>query len=397
LNAVKYDTKKLFTIIYTSGSTGSPKGVMLTHANLVSQLEAIKKLFFLDSEKDKALSFLPLAHVFERMVMYYYLSQGIDVYFNNHIDRIKEHLLYAKPTLMTTVPRLLEKIYKKSMVALEEETFIKRYLGTCALKAATGFPSLLLRKFFDVLVYKKIRKKFGGNLRMIISGGAALPNDIERFFNNIGMPVYQGYGLTETSPVISVNYPGHNKPGTCGKVLPNVEVKTEKNKELLVKGPNVMQGYYKARKATKEIFKGEWLRTGDLAEIDSEGYVTLIGRKKESFKTSTGKYVVPTPIEHLVQKSKYVDQCLVIAEGKPFVSCLVFISEEHKDTENLELLIKQHIKKINNHLDQWEKIYQFIIIKKALSIEEGEITPSMKIRRHAVEEKYKNEIQDLYK
>ncbi len=391
----KVTEKDIATIIYTSGSTGNPKGVVLSHSNLASQINATKKKFPL-TKKDVALSFLPLAHVFERMVMSYYLSQGVTIYFNDHVDHLRDHLPVVRPTLMTTVPRLLEKIYKKSFTALEQESFIKRFIGKAALKSASKKQNPLTHFIFDKLVYHKIRQKFGGRIRMLISGGAALATDIEIFFNTIGLQVYQGYGLTETSPVISANYHGHNKPGSCGLPFPDVQVKTEKDNELLVKGPNVMQGYYKNEKATKETIKNGWLKTGDLATIDKDGYITLIGRKKESFKTSTGKYVVPTPIEHLLQKSKYVDHCLVIAEGKPYVSCLLFISEEYQNESNLRPQIKAHIKNINTHLDHWEKVRNFKIIKKSLTIEAGEITPSMKTRRHVIEDKYKKEIQGLY-
>tara|TARA_R110002050_G_scaffold22469_1_gene61269 strand:- start:19667 stop:21301 length:1635 start_codon:yes stop_codon:yes gene_type:complete len=387
--------KDIVTIIYTSGSTGYPKGVMLTHSNLTSQIKATKQLFPL-SEKDVALSFLPLAHVFERMVMSYYLSQGIPIYFNDHMDRLKDHLSVVRPTLMTTVPRFLEKIYKKSFTALDKQSSIKRFIGSLALKSASKNQNSLSHFIFDKLVYKKIQQKFGGNLRMLISGGAALSTDIERFFNNVGLQIYQGYGLTESSPVVSANYPGHNKPGTCGQPFPDVHVKTEKDNELLVKGPNIMQGYYKNEKATKDMIKNGWLKTGDLATIDKDGYIKLIGRKKESFKTSTGKYVVPVPIEQLLQKSKYVDYCLVIAEGKPYVSCLLFINEEYHDEENLKPKIKEYIKQINTQLDHWEKVRNFKIIKRTLTIEAGDITPSMKVRRYIIEKKYKKEIQGLY-
>lgn len=387
--------KDIVTIIYTSGSTGYPKGVMLTHSNLTSQIKATKQLFPL-SEKDVALSFLPLAHVFERMVMSYYLSQGIPIYFNDHMDRLKDHLSVVRPTLMTTVPRFLEKIYKKSFTALDKQSSIKRFIGSLALKSASKNQNSLSHFIFDKLVYKKIQQKFGGNLRMLISGGAALSTDIERFFNNVGLQIYQGYGLTESSPVVSANYPGHNKPGTCGQPFPDVHVKTEKDNELLVKGPNIMQGYYKNEKATKDMIKNGWLKTGDLATIDKDGYIKLIGRKKESFKTSTGKYVVPVPIEQLLQKSKYVDYCLVIAEGKPYVSCLLFINEEYHDEENLKPKIKEYIKQINTQLDHWEKVRNFKIIKSILTIEAGDITPSMKVRRYIIEKKYKKEIQGLY-
>ncbi len=387
--------KDIVTIIYTSGSTGYPKGVMLTHSNLTSQIRATKQLFPL-SEKDVALSFLPLAHVFERMVMSYYLSQGIPIYFNDHMDRLKDHLSVVRPTLMTTVPRFLEKIYKKSFTALDKQSSIKRFIGSFALKSASKNQNPLSHFIFDKIVYKKIRQKFGGNLRMLISGGAALSADIEKFFNNVGLQIYQGYGLTESSPVVSANYPRHNKPGTCGLPFPDVHVKTEKDNELLVKGPNIMHGYYKNEKATKDTIKNGWLKTGDLATIDKDGYIKLIGRKKESFKTSTGKYVVPVPIEQLLQKSKYVDYCLVIAEGKPYVSCLLFINEEYHDEENLKPKIKEYIKQINTQLDHWEKVRNFKIIKRILTIEAGDITPSMKIRRYVIENKYKKEIQGLY-
>src|SRR3989338_4201066 len=321
----------LVTIIYTSGSTGKPKGVELTHNNLVSQIKATQLCFPLDKNSDKVLSFLPLAHIFERMVMMFYLTQGVEIYFVDDVKKLGDYLKETRPTLMTVVPRMLEKVFAKISQGVEDSGFIKKFLAKKSLNRALNKslfkhqkPSLI-DKIFDFLVYKKFRQALGGNMKMIICGGAALSQDLERFYKNIDINLYCGYGLTETSPVLAVNYKNNYKLGTVGKAFPFVELKIADDKELLARGENIMRGYHKQPQKTAESFVDGWFKTGDLAQIDNDGFVKIIGRKKELFKTATGKYVSPVPIEQkLLQELGFLIGAIIIAEGRKFVSALLF-------------------------------------------------------------------------
>ncbi len=409
----------LATIIYTSGSTGVPKGVSITHKNLISQIKSATKRFPIDSSKDCVLSCLPLAHVFERMVIYYYLSTGTSIYFADDIKKVGDLLREIHPTVITLVPRLLEKVYLKMSKNVKELKGLKRKLANLAFrKAETNMPgkkSIGLR-ILDRLIYKKLRAALGGNLRLVICGSAKLSPDVERFFLNIGLPLFQGYGLTECSPVVSANYPGHNKLGTVGPPFPGVTVKIDKGGEVLVKSPGVFKGYYNNDKETKAVIdKDGWFHTGDLGFFDKDGYLTINGRLKELFKTSNGKYISPIPIEQMAKKNRLVDMATIIAEGKKFVSLLLF-----PDFENLESVREEYgltnisdedllnssavndelerlIKSINEKLNQWEQIRDYRLIKKPISIESGELTPTMKIRRHIIEKKFIKLIDEIYR
>jgi len=413
----KLKEEDLATIIYTSGSTGQPKGVPITHKNIVSQVLGAEQRFPLDSAKDKALSCLPLAHVFERMVIYYYMSTGMSVYFADDIKNVGDLLRELHPTIITLVPRLLEKVYAKMSGGTKEFSGFKKFLAENAFKYANkakigkkGF----LFKVYDTLVYKKLRAALGGNLRMAICGSAKLNPDIERFFLNIGLPVYQGYGLTECSPVVAANYPGYNKTGTVGPMFPGVTVKIASDNEILVKGLGVFSGYYNNTKETKKVIdKDGWFHTGDLGSIKG-GYVTISGRKKELFKTSNGKYVSPVPIEQLLSQHKLIDMAVVIAEGRKFVSALLV-----PDFENLKVIqeemgcsgvsgadflksstvtdsLRKFLNDVNKKLNHWEGVRKYRIINEPLTTENGELTPTMKIRRHIVEAKCQKMINSMY-
>lgn len=408
----------LATIIYTSGSTGKPKGVELTHQNLVSQIKDSAEFFPLSS-KDTALSFLPLAHIFERMVMMFYISRGVSVYFADDVKNVGNILKEVSPTMMTTVPRLLEKVYVKISEGIESSFFLKRKLGQKALERAlekdVNSPDSFADKIFDHLVYRKFRKALGGKMQMIICGGAALSLDLQKFYHNIKVTVYCGYGLTETAPVLAVNYPENNKIGTVGKKFPSVELKIAQDGELLAKGLNVMVGYHKQAQKTAESFDDGWFKTGDLAEIDDEGFVTIKGRKKELFKNANGKYVSPTPIEQkLVQELGFLLGAIVIAEGRKFTSALLFPEfdllekfrkklgfdggdEEFLKSDKLREFVSKRIEQINKNLNHWEEVQKFHIITQPISIESGEITPSMKLKRNVLEEKYKEVIDGFYR
>ncbi len=407
----------LATIVYTSGTSGTPKGVELSHANLISQIHATAENYHFDREEDVAFSFLPLAHIFERMVMHFYLSQELTVYFADNVKNVGVLLKEVNPTVMTVVPRLLEKVFFKMKLKAMDGSFIKKGLVRLAFHRATTKdpfekPSLLDRVLDDI-VYKKLRLALGSRMRMMISGGAALSDALYRFYLNIGIPLYQGYGLTESSPVISSNTPEYNKIGTCGKAFPSVEVKISGEGELLARGPNVMRGYHHNEAATAEVIdtKG-WLHTGDLASIDEEGYVSITGRKTEQFKTSTGEFVSSVSIEQELVSNGWFEHALIVGHNRPYVVALLFVEHEflgrlatqmHKtpikalESEKFQQMTKSFISKINKQLNHWEKVRRFTVISDILSIESGALTPSMKLSKKHLMEVYSTEIEEMYK
>lgn len=410
----------LATIIYTSGTTGNPKGVMISHHNLLTQIADTAKFFEL-TPQDKALSFLPLAHIFERMVMTFYLTQNIKIYFAEDIKNIPEILKEVKPTLMTTVPRMLEKVYNKIKSSYEGKSFFAQIMIKTSLKIASksfyhqSLFNLFILKIFDILVYRKFRNALGSNMRMIICGGAPLNEAIENFYWQIGVKVFCGYGLTEASPVISANCPKFYQLGTVGKKFDSLTIKINQDGELLVQGKNITAGYYNNQEASEKIFTDDkWLKTGDLAEINQQGFVKIIGRKKELFKSSNGKFIHPILLEQkLLEKINFIADAMVIGDNRSFVSALLFIDEIATDNlrkkiapnlSNIDFtksqpfikIINDKINQINQQLDHWENIRKFLIINSQLSIENGEITPSMKIKRKIVEQKYQQEINSLY-
>lgn len=409
------DENDIFSIIYTSGNTGTPKGVMLTHKNIISQLRDINILIGLDNN-EISLSLLPLAHIFERTVMSYYLSKGISIYFVDDISNVGNLLKIVKPTIMTAVPRLLEKIFNKIKTQISQKPFLSRIIASFAFSYALSKNidrSSFLFEIYDKLVYSKFREIFGSRLNKLVSGGAPLSKEIAQFFVNIGVPIYQGYGLTEFSPVISTNYPSENKIGSCGKVIPSARIKIAENKELLVKGPSLMKGYLNQEKLTKTtIDENGWLHTGDAAYLDEDGYLYITSRVKEIFKTSTGEYVNAISIEQKLAKNRYIEFAVVIAQNRKYTTVLLFVDKEKyelakKSNNNLTIEeyyskndivknISTHIENINKELNQWEKIVDFRIITNDISIEGGELTPSMKIARNKIEEKYENIINSMY-
>jgi len=407
----------LATIIYTSGSTGRPKGVELTHNNLVSQILDTEEFFPLSSQ-DVALSYLPLAHIFERMVMMFYISQGISIYFADDVKNVGNLLKEVKPNLMTSVPRVLEKVFSRIKDKVDDSAGFKKIIAKAAIKRALNkHPESSrnsLDKIFDHLVYKKLRDNLGGNLRMIICGGAALSKDLEGFYRNIGINLFCGYGLTEASPVLAANCPRNNKFGTIGKAFPSVELKIADDGELVARGPNIMQGYHNCPEKTAEVISEGWLKTGDLAAIDEKGFVKIIGRKKEVFKNANGKYICPVPIEQkLVQNLGFLLGAVIIAEGRRFTSALLFpdfeilskskskfkflgSNDEFLKSEILNKFVETELANLNMQLDHWEQIQKFAIIAAEISIETGEITPSMKLKRNVLEKKFGDVIDGFY-
>ena len=415
LGRIKEDD--LATIVYTSGTSGEPKGVELTHANLISQIQGTAKNYFFEKNTDVAFSFLPLAHIFERMVMHFYLSQELSIYFADDVKNVGVLLKEVNPTVMTVVPRLLEKVFFKMKLKAMEGNILKKGLVMLAFyRATTKDPfteASFLDKLLDKLVYQKLRMAFGTRMRMMISGGAALSDMLYRFYLNIGIPLYQGYGQTESSPVISANTPENNKIGTCGKTFPGVEVKVSDEGELFVKGANVMRGYHKDVAATNEVIDSDgWLHTGDLAQIDDEGNISITGRKRELFKTSTGEYVSSVYIEQELVSNGWFEYALLVGDGKPFVVALLFIEPEclgrlatkmkstplkALESQKFQKMSEKFIKKINLKLNHWEKIRKFKLIGDTLSIENGELTPSMKLAKKQLFERYSDEIEEMYK
>ena len=396
------------TIIYTSGSTGCPKGVELSHKNLVTQLYDTYEHYKLLPE-DRALSFLPLAHVFERMVMMFYLVSGTSVYFVDDVKLVAKRIKEVKPTVMTVVPRLLNKMHAKMHEKIENSYFIKKLLGLAALKRAENKEPddkipCFLDSIYEKLVYEKFREALGGNLRIVISGGAPLSMKVYRFFLNIGVPVYQGYGLTETSPVISTNSPLKSKCGTCGVLFSHVEAKLGKKNELLVRGDSVMLGYHKDKEKTDEVIdKDGWFHTGDIVNIDEEGFLTITSRLKEMFKTSTGKYVSALPIEEQLCGCRVIEHAMIIAEGRPYTTVLIFPDQNILEKNQGKLIqkdiekIQKAIKKINSILSKWEQMQEYHIVTTIPTIEDGILTPSMKLSRNKAEKIYNKEIEYMYR
>jgi long-chain acyl-CoA synthetase len=419
----KIQNTNLASIIYTSGSTAKPKGVEISHENLITQINDSKQFFPLQGD-EKVLSFLPLAHIFERMVMLYYISCGVSVYFVDDLKNIGNFFKEYRPNLMTTVPRVLEKLYLKIVNAIENSNFIKKFIAkkalNFALKKDPAIPNnsifeKIIYHIFDFLIYKKFREILGGKIKMIICGGASLSLDMERFYHNIKINIYCGYGLTETSPVIATNCPKFHKIGTVGKTFPSVKVKLSSDNELLASGKNVMKQYHNLVLETSQSFEGDYFKTGDLANIDDQGFIKIIGRKKELFKTSNGKYVNPILIEQkLNQEIHFLTGSVIIANDRQFVSALLFpdfeLIEKTKlklkfQGSNLEFIqgdllnnfVKKIIEKINEKLNHWEQIQKFKIIDQLISIETGEITPSMKLKRNIIEQKFSTIIDNFYK
>lgn len=413
----------IVTIIYTSGTTGISKGVMLTHSNLVSNILSTSKIQPLNS-KHKVLSFLPLCHIFERMMNYHYQYLGISIYYAENIGTIPENLREIKVNGITTVPRLLESIFDKIQAKGKDTGGIKKKVFNWAIDVALAYelhPSIgyrIKQQIANILVYNKIKKSLGGNLKIIISGGAALQVRLIRFFGAMGIQVLEGYGLTETSPVISVNCPSGNniRFGTVGPVLENVQVKIAEDGEILVKGPNVMKGYYKDEETTKKVIDEEgWFHTGDIGELIENKFLKITDRKKEIFKNAGGKYIAPQVIENKLKESIFIDQAMVIGENEKFVAAIIspnfnhlhYWAVKHKIhySNNKELIehllvierINEEVQKINEELSPHEQIKKIQLIPETWAPHTGELSPTLKLRRKVIYEKYMHIVCKIYK
>jgi long-chain acyl-CoA synthetase len=416
----------LCTIIYTSGTTGEPKGVMLTHDNILSNVRDALDIYDIGPD-DLFLSFLPLCHIFERMAGYYTaLAAGATIAYAESVEKVASNLTEIRPTLMTAVPRLFERMYSKIKRNVESQPEKKQKIFNWAIevgknyaeakKTEEGVPIALKvkHKLADKLVFGKLRERTGGRLRFFISGGAALARELGLFFEAAGILVIEGYGLTESSPVIAANRLNDYKFGSVGKAFPSVEVKIAKDGEILAFGPTIMHGYYNNKKETDAVLKDGWLHTGDIGVFDAEGFLIITDRKKHLFKTSGGKYVAPTPIENLFLASKYIDQFILIGDRRMFISALIVPDfealKEYADahriayTDPMELtgkkqiydLLEKDLAQFQKQLANYEKVRKFTILQKPFSIESGEMTPSLKLKRKVIEERYKDLIDDMY-
>lgn len=415
----------LATIIYTSGTTGRPKGVMLSHHNIVSNVIDSLPRLPLKQGDFKALSFLPVCHIFERMLHYLYQYSGCEVYFAEGIDKIGENLKEVKPQFMTVVPRLLEKVFDGIIAKGSELTGIKKILFFWAVDLGLKYEPYgknglwyeLQLKLANKLIFSKWREALGGNIETMVSGSAALQPRLARVFAAAQMPVMEGYGLTETSPVVSVNMVKGNmfKIGTIGIVIDNVEVKIAEDGEILVKGPNVMMGYYKDPEKTASVMTGDYFHTGDKGEFDSEGFLKITGRKKEIFKTSGGKYIVPGLIENEMKQSRFIEQILVIGEGQKMPAALIQpnfqflrdwakihhepISGDNKDlikNPNIIARIQLEVDKGNEAFGKWETIKRFELTPDVWGIDNGLLTPTMKPKREEIKAKYQHLYNKIY-
>ncbi len=411
------NSEDLATIIYTSGTTGRPKGVMLTHHNIVSNVLAsdprIPRVKGLQNSDIRILSFLPICHIFERMLFYLYQYNGYSVYFAESIEKMGDNIKEVKPHIMSVVPRLIEKVYDKiydkgtSAGGLKSKIFLWA-LGINKAKQKLGKPSGLMETIADKLVFSKWREGLGGNIITLVSGSAALQPRLNKMFQNAGIPILEGYGLTETSPVISVNSFGKIKVGTVGHVLENLDVKIQEDGEITVKGPSVFKGYFKNEEMTKEVFTEDgYFKTGDIGHIDEEGYLHITDRKKEMFKTSGGKYVAPQVIENQAKASKFIEQIMVVGDGEKMPCALIqpdfnFVQhwaerksikigttpEEIANSPELKQRIGKEIDYLNTKLGSWEQIKRFELTPEIWTIDSGVLTPTLKLKRKAVKERF---------
>jgi long-chain acyl-CoA synthetase len=415
----------LATIIYTSGTTGEPKGVMLTHSNLVSNLiDSSAHLSF--AGDDSVLSVLPLSHVLERVAMYMYLYHGMAAYFGESLEMIGPNLREVKPTIFVGVPRIFEKIFARVKEKTAEKGKLDLAFLNWSVDVAKEYARLLTRhqkvpallalkhKLADKLIFSKMRLALGGRIRLLVSGGAALPEELALIYIGAGLPIVQGYGLTETSPVITAGVLEDNRVGTVGKPIRNVAVRLASDGEIETRGPQVMRGYYNKPEETRAVFTDDgWFKTGDIGTLDEDGFLRITDRKKELFKTSGGKYIAPQPIEQLIKGSRFVNQVVLIGNGRKFPAALIVPDWERIDSyaqlkgikgSHAELcrhsrvidLLERQIAGLTPDLAQYERVKKVALLEKEFTIEGGELTPTLKVKRRIVDEKYRETIDALY-
>ncbi|MBS1777252.1 MAG: long-chain fatty acid--CoA ligase [Bacteroidetes bacterium] len=421
----RINSNTLATIIYTSGTTGSPKGVMLSHKNIVSNVQDSIPEFWFAENGDRALSFLPLNHIFERMVSYIYLQSGVSIFYAESMDTIGDNLKEVKPIVFTTVPRLLEKVYEKILAKGMDLKGIKRALFFWALDVGFRFDNIdhgswwyrLQLSLANKLIFSKWREALGGQVKAIVTGAAPCQERLIRIFTAAGIIIMEGYGLTETSPVISVNKfkSSGRRVGTIGPLIQNVEVKIAADGEILTRGNNVMVGYYKRPDLTAEVMEDGWFKTGDIGEWVEGKFLKITDRKKEIFKTSGGKYVAPQAVENKMRESAFIEQIMVIGNNRKFVSALIVPSfnnlrkylsdkgitpsasnEELLKTKTVLDLIQKQVDKYNLDLGHVEQIKKFTLLSSEWTVDSGELTPSLKTRRKIIEKKFAQQIEVMY-
>jgi long-chain acyl-CoA synthetase len=413
---------EVVTILYTSGTTGDPKGVMLTHQNLYSNVIASSRILAVGTD-DSTLSFLPLSHVFQRMVDYLLFSSGCMIAYARSLEQVAEDLVLVKPTIVVSVPRLYEKVYAKVMESGGVKGVLVRWAeGVGAqwtdvtLEGRKPGPFLAARHALaDRIVFRKIRERVGGRLRFFVSGGAPLAPHINRFFYGAGITILEGYGLTETSPVTNVNSPEHFRIGTVGRPVPGTEIRIAEDGEILVRGPQVMKGYFKRPEATAEVLTEDgWFHTGDIGEIDRDGYLRITDRKKDIIVTAGGKNVAPQPIEGRLKSNRWVDQAVLVGDRRKFLSLLVvpdfaalaaWASEQGIESPDRATLLRhpkvkglmeQEVLGELGDLARFEAPKKIVLIDREFTIEDGSLTPTQKVKRRVVEERYKDLIDSLY-
>jgi long-chain acyl-CoA synthetase len=417
---------QLASIIYTSGTTGEPKGVMLSHTNFCSNVTDVGCDFALNSSHDVAISFLPLAHVYGRTLDYIYLFQGVPIAYVDVVENVAQALKEIKPTIMAAVPRVFEKIYARLMEQGSASPGLKKKIFSWAMRVAEraapwrcgdaqASPLLKMQwALADQLVYSKIRQGTGGRLRIISSGGAPLSRSLAEFFWSLGIPIYQGYGLTETSPIVSSNFP-RNRVGSSGLPIPNCEVKAADDGEILVRGPMIMQGYYKLPEATREVIDEDgWFHTGDIGYLDKDNYLFITDRMKDLLKTSAGKFVAPQPIENALKTSPFILNAMVVGDRRKFIVALVVpncktisakaaehgiaiaTGEEVAAHPFTRTLLHAEIQRLTANLAQYETIKRFALLPGDFTFDNGALTFTMKLKRRVVEEQYRDVIESLY-
>ncbi len=427
LEAAPVEPDDVATIIYTSGTTGVPKGVMLTHRNICENVKSSSSIIRLD-ESDRGLSFLPLSHAYERTGGYYLLfSCGASIYLAESVETISLNMSEARPTIIFTVPRLFDRIKMSILKQISSENAIKQKIFNWALSTGEKYHREINTKgksstlvslqhaLAEKLVYKKIKTKLGGKLRYFVSGGAALPQKIGEFFQALDISILEGFGLTETSPITNVNRPEKIKYGTVGPTVDNVQLKIAEDGEILFKGPNIMKGYWKDEEATRQVIKDGWFYSGDIGEIDKDGYLKITDRKKHIIVTSGGKNIAPMPIENIISESPYVDQVIVIGEKRPFLISIIVpdfnklkefaAAEGIKFNSNKELIqhksvlqiFEKLMRTVSRQLATHEKVRKFLLVDDAFTIENGHLTPTLKLKRKEIITKYSSEIDKVYK
>ncbi|NTU68530.1 MAG: long-chain fatty acid--CoA ligase [Chlorobiaceae bacterium] len=425
LEGLKTEPDDLATIIYTSGTTGLPKGVMLTHRNICENVKSCAAVIRID-ETDTCLSFLPLSHAYERTGGYYLMfACGARIYLAESVETISLNISESRPTFIFTVPRLFDRMKTSVLKGATSEGGMKQKVFFWAVRTGEKYHKQLaegkVSSFIsmqhglaDKLVYSKIMKKFGGRLRYFVSGGAALPQKTGEFFQSIGIMILEGFGLTETSPVTHINRPEKLKFGTVGPAVKNVEVKIAEDGEILLKGPNIMKGYWKDEAATADVMKDGWFCSGDIGEIDADGYLKITDRKKHIIVTSGGKNIAPLPIENLIHESPFVDQAMIVGEKRPFLIALIVpdftklkeFAAEHgiKASSNRQLIENKEVlqiyekllRNISRQLATHEKVRKFLLLDDAFSIENNLMTPTLKLKRKDILKKFNPEIDNVY-